>query len=58
MQGQYSEIAKKMEDLAPNQVHVWCVGYILNLVLQDVTSSEIHAANLFELLNSTASFIR
>ncbi|XP_025414967.1 zinc finger MYM-type protein 6-like [Sipha flava] len=58
MQGQYSGFAKKMEDLAPNQVHVWCVGHILNLVLQDVTSSEIHVANLFELLNSTASFIR
>ncbi|KAF0703227.1 zinc finger MYM-type protein 6-like, partial [Aphis craccivora] len=58
MQGQYSGFAKKMEDLVPNQVHVWCVGHILNLVLQDVTSSEMHAANLFELLNSTASFIR
>ncbi|XP_025425713.1 uncharacterized protein LOC112694465 [Sipha flava] len=58
MQGQYLGFAKKMENLAPNQVHVWCVGHIINLVLQDVTSSEIHAANLFELLDSTASFIR
>lgn len=34
------------------------MGHILNLVLQDVTSSGIRAANLFELFNSTASFIR
>jgi len=58
MQGNYSGFAKNMKDLVPNQVHVWCVGHILNLVLQDVTSNGIYAANLFELLNSTASLIR
>jgi len=36
------------------QIHVWCYGHILNLVIIEATKSPLQAASLFVLLNYVA----
>lgn len=49
---------KECEELGGQQVHVWCYGHVLNLVIKDVTSTILEVSILFSLLNETFTFIR
>lgn len=39
-------------------LHVWCYAHVLNLVIKDVSSVVVDAKLLFNLLNSTFTFMR
>ena len=58
MQGPYKGFSNLLSKYSGNQLHVWCYGHVLNLVIADTTKSVLSAGNLFSLLNDIASFIR
>lgn len=54
MQGQYQGFSAFLSEQSPTQIHIWCYGHILNLVLADTTGSVVENASLFSILNDVA----
>lgn len=48
MQGEYKGFSALLSAHSP-QVHVWCHGHVLNLVIMDTTGSVLSSASLFSL---------
>ena len=57
MQGQYNGFMVYLTNASPEQIKVWCSAHVLNLVIQDSTSS-VEESNLFSVLNSWATTIK
>lgn len=60
MQGQYNGLSAHLKSLDPSHLHVWCYAHKLNLLIMDITKTDIclAGANLFSLMNQLAVFFR
>lgn len=58
IQGKFNGFSTWLEKLMPNQVHVWCYTYILNLVIIEFTKSPLKPSALFVMLNYLANFFK
>ena len=57
MQGQCSGFMVYLTNASPEQIKVWCLTHVLNLVIQDSTSS-VEESNLFSVLNLCVTTIK
>ncbi|XP_050547479.1 uncharacterized protein LOC126909133 [Daktulosphaira vitifoliae] len=58
MNGEYNGVQAKLKELLPRHVHTWCYAHVLNLVLQQTTSSTVVVISFFGLLQELFVFFK